>query len=195
MKDKLFIYPTDTVWGIGGDIFSKPCYEKIVKVKGRDANKPLSVLFPNIDELLKFVEFPKNFTKEWLVKYFSLESTLGVPVSWVIPDIPPWICQGSPFMAVRCIESKAVEEIYSLINSPVTSTSLNYSGYSPIVNGYDAREFFDDHISSEVFIENKDAPCSGRSSTIVLLKEEGPEIVRKGLYEQEIRKHLEILST
>ena len=98
-------------------------------------------------------------------------------------------------MAVRCIDSKAINDIYSQIDSPVTSTSLNYSGFSPIVNEYDAREFFDDHIKDEVFIENRDAPCSGRSSTIVLLKESGAEIVRSGLYESEIKEHLELLST
>ncbi|WP_164848229.1 L-threonylcarbamoyladenylate synthase [Halobacteriovorax sp. HLS] len=195
MKDKLFVYPTDTVWGIGGSIFSKQCYEKIAKIKGRDENKPLSVLFPNVEELCKFVSFPDEYSVEWLEKFFSLESTLGVPVEWVKAEIPDWVCQGSPFMAVRCISSNAIREIYEMINDPITSTSLNYSGYSPIVNGFDAREFFEDHIADEVFIENRDAPCSGRASTIVLLKEEAPEIVREGLYSKEICEHLELLST
>ena len=194
MIDKLFIYPTDTVWGIGGSIYSKNCYDKIVNIKQRDASKPFSVLFPNLDEILKFVNFPKTISKKWLSKFFNLESTLGVPKEWIKKDIPDWICQDSPYLAVRCVETIEVKKLFSIIKDPISSTSLNLAGESPIDDNMVARNFFDDNASGEEFILNSNSKCSGRSSTIVLLSSEGPLVVRSGLYIEEINEHLKILS-
>lgn len=195
MNDKLFIYPTDTVWGIGGNIFSKLCYEKIVKIKKRDASKPLSVLFPNINELMGFINFPNNMTKLWLSKFFELESTLGVPKEWAKTEIPLWICQDSDFLAVRCVPSEEIVKIFSLIKKPISSTSLNLVGEVPIVDNAEAEFFFNKYSSDEEFIPNSKSKCSGRSSTIVLLAKDGPIVVRKGLHVEDINEHLKLLST
>jgi L-threonylcarbamoyladenylate synthase len=195
MKDKLFIYPTDTVWGIGGSIYSELCYKKIAEIKQRDALKPLSVLFPSIEEIVQFVNFPKEFTAVWLSRFFELESTLGVPKEWIKEEVPEWVCQGSPFLAIRCVPTEPVKKLFSIINDPISSTSLNFAGEEPIVDNKKAEEFFNNLPSKEEFISNEDSKCSGRSSTIVLLKKDGPFLVRSGLYAKEINEHLKLLST
>lgn len=49
LAGKLFIYPTDTIYGIGCDATNEAAVEKIKKIKERDREKPLSVIAPNTD--------------------------------------------------------------------------------------------------------------------------------------------------
>lgn len=195
VNEKLFVYPTDTVWGIGGSIFSNECYRKIADIKGHEEKKPLSVLFYSIEEIRDLINLPPEFSDLWLEEFFKFESTLGVPKEWSKKELPNWICQDSKFLTIRCLKSKMIKKVIDMVGGPITSTSLNFSGFPPIVDGVEAREFYEEHMKEEVFIENHDAPCSGRSSTIVLLGEEKHNIVREGQYVNEIKEHLKLLST
>ena len=41
---KLVAFPTDTVYGIGADVFNEEAVRKIFSAKKRDLNKPLQIL-------------------------------------------------------------------------------------------------------------------------------------------------------
>ena len=41
---KIFIYPTDTIYGLGCNATNKKSVNKIKKIKARDQSKPLSVI-------------------------------------------------------------------------------------------------------------------------------------------------------
>ena len=46
-KGKIFIYPTDTIYGLGCDALNEKSVEKIKEIKKRDKDKPLSVIAPS----------------------------------------------------------------------------------------------------------------------------------------------------
>jgi tRNA A37 threonylcarbamoyladenosine synthetase subunit TsaC/SUA5/YrdC len=48
---KIFVYPTDTIYGIGG-IWNEENIKKIAAIKNRDWNKMFSVIAPNFDWIL-----------------------------------------------------------------------------------------------------------------------------------------------
>ncbi|MAH07086.1 hypothetical protein CMI38_02440 [Candidatus Pacearchaeota archaeon] len=52
-KGKVFIYPTDTVYGLGCDASKVESVRKIKGMKGRDADKPLSVIAPSVEWIVK----------------------------------------------------------------------------------------------------------------------------------------------
>ena len=58
---RLAVFPTDTVYGIGGSLRSE-VGEAIVAAKGREPGKPLQVIFPNRELLLQSIEFTRTMT-------------------------------------------------------------------------------------------------------------------------------------
>ncbi len=60
---KIFIYPTDTIYGIGG-VWSEENIKKIADIKNRDWNKMFSIIAPNFDWIMK--EYQKEIkTINW----------------------------------------------------------------------------------------------------------------------------------
>ena len=53
--EKIILYPTDTVWGIGCDAHSQSAYDKIFTLKGRPKNKSAILLVDSLDMLKNHV--------------------------------------------------------------------------------------------------------------------------------------------
>lgn len=51
------VFPTDTVYGVGGDPFNKNAVDAIYKIKNRDRTKPLPILGYSMEEISKIAEF------------------------------------------------------------------------------------------------------------------------------------------
>jgi L-threonylcarbamoyladenylate synthase len=196
MSDNIYIYPTDTVWGIGGSIESRDVYKEIAQVKGTKSNKPISILFSSIEEMTQYISFKPIFSKEWLEKYFSLESTLGIPKSWWKDDKTLWSFGDSEFVAIRCLKRKHIADICTRESSPIFTTSLNLTGDAPITDNKEAKEFYSKNVlkinSKAIFIED-DENLSGDSSTMVFYDDTSFRIIRSGKLIKQVREHLELL--
>ena len=53
-KDGVIAYPTDTVYGIGCDIFCKKAIDKIFSIKGKSHKSPLSFICPDLKDISKY---------------------------------------------------------------------------------------------------------------------------------------------
>ncbi len=62
-KGGIVVFPTDTVYGIGGDPFNKNSVKSIFKIKNREPSKPLPILAHSIDEISKIAEFDESSKK------------------------------------------------------------------------------------------------------------------------------------
>lgn len=52
-QGKIFIYPTDTIYGLGCDATNEKAVEKIKQIKERDKDKPLSIIAPSVEWINK----------------------------------------------------------------------------------------------------------------------------------------------
>jgi len=59
-EGNLVIYPTDTVYGIGGSLFQKHAIEKIYRIKGKTKYEPLSIICESIQQASRFAKI-SNF--------------------------------------------------------------------------------------------------------------------------------------
>src|SRR5690554_424993 len=61
--NKLIIFPTDTVYGIGACLYDKENINKIYEIKGRDFNKQIPVLCSTIEQIGTFAVVNDNLRK------------------------------------------------------------------------------------------------------------------------------------
>jgi L-threonylcarbamoyladenylate synthase len=190
MSDSIYIYPTDTVWGIGANIYSQKGQEAIRKIKKSSLEKPMSVLFPGRDILSRFINYPTLWND-----LFELEITFLIPSKWCNEEIPSWVATG-PYVGIRCLENAELDFIKEKENAPITSTSLNLSGGEPITSLEDVTSFMENEAKSCELIHFKDREMSGMSSTIVKVEEDkNYEIIRAGANVEKIKDILGLSAT
>ena len=191
MLNKIYIYPTDTVWGIGGDYRSQEIHNAIHFLKGRDEAKATSILFNDYLHVKNFFYWPvswkENNNLEILKELFLLEATLCLPKSWVKNSLPHFLAPESLLIGVRCLPFDFLKKI----ESPLTTTSLNLSGQSACTSLPEARIIYNDflqklkksHWHEQVeleFIEVPELLPSGVPSTVLSYDGKSLQILRQG---------------
>ena len=190
--ESVFIHPTDTVWGIGASIYSQSAKNKIAEIKGSSDEKPLSIMFTDINILYKSFNFPEEMNLFWLRNFFKLESTLAVPIRISKIPIPLWVTGKSDLVSIRCLEIEQLKKITEEIKAPFFTTSLNLAGLPPIIDFEAAKKFQKNHAPGIMLFGDSTHNLSGRSSTIVFLKGDELQVFREGAKIEDIKKHLKL---
>ena len=133
-QQKIILYPTDTVWGIGGDATDAAVVKKIYQLKQREDNKALIVLV-NSEAMLKSY----------------VESIPEAALSFLNSDRPTTIIypQGIGFatnllgedssIGIRIPDHSFCLELITQFGKPIISTSANISG-NPTPKTFDSIE-------------------------------------------------------
>ncbi len=157
-RGEVFVYPTDTVYGIGCNIFNEGAVERIFKIKKRPKNKPLSVAFYSLEQLLDFVVVDQQ-EKE------ILTNNLPGPYTFVVlkKGVPDFV---SPLetVGVRIPDYGPIREIIRTANTPIITTSANTSGLNPPATVYDISQ---EVVEAVDFVIDAGKCGSGRPSMIV----------------------------
>lgn len=120
----LILYPTDTVWGIGGDATNAAAIEKVYKLKKRSDKKALIVLVADEREVLQYVAGPdlqvftflEEQTKPTTVIY---QGAIGLADNLIASD-------GS--IAIRICNEIFCRHLIKRFRKPIVSTSANIAG-------------------------------------------------------------------
>lgn len=179
----VIIYPTDTVWGIGCDIFDENACRLVHLAKNSDPNKPMSILFENI-ELFQDYVYDLGFDLNSLWR-FGL--TILCPLNKLKKEIPKWVICDSSHVGLRVLTNPSVKKIYQHIKKPIISTSLNKSG-DPVINQFsDVKKFFislppNIQDNTEIINPAQIDAITGSASTIIMLSEniDSIKVIREG---------------
>ncbi|MBM3247462.1 threonylcarbamoyl-AMP synthase [Candidatus Pacearchaeota archaeon] len=85
LAGKIFIYPTDTIYGLGCDALNQEAVNKIKEIKFRDKDKPISIIAPNITWILENFEVNEEEIKKYLPGPYTLLLKKKNPIflSWI----------------------------------------------------------------------------------------------------------------
>ena len=188
----LTIYSTDTVWGLGAPVCSQSENRQVRLVKGNPPDKPLSVLFYDLEHLREFLTLPVGWDDdERLNVFFEWEGTLAVPRSCLKASWSGWIYGESAFATVRCLSLNFLRRE----GVPFSTTSLNFQGKTPVMDLKGARIFANNLKVPHRLIADESVSPSGMASTILALLPGGkPECWRKGRFFQDICKTFKMRS-
>jgi L-threonylcarbamoyladenylate synthase len=139
-KGGVISHPTDTCYGLAGDLMNPDALRKIQDIKGRKENKPMSMMIPAFmkDDIKKYAKLDEFST-------FVCENLLPGPVTIVLPKgelIPKHFFPETPFVGIRMPYDIITEDILTAFGGPLITTSANISGSSPCATCKDCMETF-----------------------------------------------------
>ena len=170
--------PTETVYGLGGNAYSKKSIQKIYKLKGRPKSNPLIVHYFNLKDASEDVVVNENFKK--LYKRFC-----PGPITFVLEKkkgskIDSLVSAKLNTIAVRFPKHKVIRSILKEINFPLAMPSANKSNnVSPVT----AEDVFDEFNKGLKLIIDGGKCKIGIESTVVDLVRV-PKILRPGIIEK-----------
>jgi len=172
VNGNIIVYPTDTLYGLGADIFNDDAVRKVFEIKKRPMDMPLSVAVPDYATLEK-IAFTDGKTWRLAESFLPGKLTLILNKKYCISDI---VTAGLDKVAVRIPDNKIALELLSKFG-PITATSANIHGReTPGIISDISMQFRDDDVSVYLDI----GKLEGQPSTIVDMTGKQIKILREG---------------
>ena len=115
------LYPTDTVYGLGANIFDNSAVKRVFKIKQRSLLKPLSILISDV-EAIDLVAKVSLSQKEVINNYLPGPYTFILKKNPVVPRV---VTSGSSYVGVRVPDNDIARSLAGIF--PITTTSANVS--------------------------------------------------------------------
>lgn len=120
----LVIFPTETVYGLGGNALDPEAAGKIYAAKGRPSDNPLIIH-------IAFFEEAERYTYTTPLYYRLAETFMPGPLTVILPArpcIPGTVTAGLPTVAVRCPSHPVAHALIAAAGVPIAAPSANLSG-------------------------------------------------------------------
>jgi L-threonylcarbamoyladenylate synthase len=181
----LAAFPTETVYGLGGDAYNPAALAKIFEAKGRPRFDPLIVHIAAVEtlELICDLSALSDLMREKLAvlikQFWPGPLTLVLPKKDIIPDLAT---SGLPTVAVRFPAHEAAQKLIALSTGAVAAPSANPFGYlSPT-----RAEHVADALGEKIEIILDGGPTQfGLESTVLDMSAEQPRLLRPGATSRE----------
>lgn len=176
----LVAFPTETVYGLGGNALDENAAEKIYRAKGRPSDNPLIVHIYRIEDIFPIVKEMPETARKLADAFWPGPLTMILKKSGKVPDTTTG---GLDTVAVRMPGHKTALSFIEVAGGYVAAPSANISGKpSPTLAKY-VTEDMGGRI--EMIIDGGEIAI-GIESTIVDLTEEIPVILRPGYITREM---------
>ena len=171
----VIVYPTDTIYGLGCDIFKPKAIEKICRIKNIDpAKAQLSFVCSDLSDLSKYTRSISTPLYRLLKNYLPGPYTFILPASKEVPKI---LQSKKNTIGLRIPDNKIANTIVDQLDHPLLSASLP---------GEMVEEYTDPELIYENFKKLVDIVIDGGiggmdPSTVVDCTNEPYQILRQGV--------------
>jgi tRNA threonylcarbamoyl adenosine modification protein (Sua5/YciO/YrdC/YwlC family) len=176
-KGGIIIYPTDTIYGLGCDIFHHKAIERICRIKRVDPSKAqLSFICADLSHLSDFTKQLPNSTFRLLKEYLPGPFTFILPASKQVPKI---LQSKKDTIGLRIPDNNIANAILKELGHPILSTSLP----GEMVEDYTDPEIMFENFNKEVDIVINGGIGGTVPSTVIDCTTDAPVLIRQGLGE------------
>nr|AOE13511.1 TsaC protein (YrdC-Sua5 domains) required for threonylcarbamoyladenosine t(6)A37 modification in tRNA [uncultured bacterium] len=173
-EDHLVAIPTETVYGLAGNIFSEKAIKSIFSTKQRPFFNPLIVHISSVKSLNDLVTHVPEKAKLLAAAFWPGSMTLVLKKSKTIPDI---ITAGKDTVAIRVPNHPITLELLKKIPFPLAAPSANPFGSISPTNPVHVENYFKNSIK---MVLDGGSCTNGIESTIIGFENEEPVIYRLG---------------
>ncbi len=175
-KDSIFVYPTETAYGLGACSLNENLLEKIYKIKQRPKNKVFPLIAASLSQVQTFFYLSKK-ERELADKYWAGPLTLLLRPKREFPKILLGL-EGR--IGVRVSSNPFAQLLSKKCAQPIVATSANLSGKTNLYKISDIIEEFENSKNQPDFIIDDGDLKEKSSSTIVMVEDESCKILRQG---------------
>jgi tRNA threonylcarbamoyl adenosine modification protein (Sua5/YciO/YrdC/YwlC family) len=174
LEGKVIIYPTDTVYGLGCDIFQQKAIERICRIKKVDPRKAqLSFVCSDLSHLSDYAKQLSNSTYRILKEHLPGPYTFILPASKMVPKI---LQSKKDTIGLRIPDNKIARAIVEELGRPVLSASLP----GEMIEDYTDPEIMHENFMNEVDIVIDGGIGGTVPSTVIDCTKEEYEVIRMG---------------
>ncbi|AEA47267.1 L-threonylcarbamoyladenylate synthase [Archaeoglobus veneficus] len=123
-KGGLVAFPTETVYGLGGDALNENAVRRIFEAKERPPRNPLIVHVSSVEQVYRIAEV-NEVAEKLMGEFFPGPLALVLKKKDVVPDITT---AGMKKVAVRMPDHKVALTLIELSETPIAAPSANISG-------------------------------------------------------------------
>ena len=168
----IIIYPTDTVYGMGCDIYNKKALEKLFRIKNDVSTKLFSFICSNFKEISKYAKISDYAFKK-------MKHLLPGPYTFILPTtrlVPKELWSKRKTVGIRIPDNKVALKLVELLGNPIVSTSTTSRKGDILYEPFDIRNIFNNQVDFMLASGN----LIGDPSSVIDLSEDQPEIIRRG---------------
>lgn len=175
----IVIFPTETVYGIGGNALSNEAIDRIYKAKYRPREKALNIMVSSIDKINLYADIVSDLEKR------IIEKCMPGPITIILKrkeHFGDQFTAGNTTIGIRIPENKIAKTILENIDFPLTVPSANISNKP---SGVNPKEIIKDFENSVDAIIDGGIITEGQASTIVKVENNDIKILRAGKLSKE----------
>lgn len=171
-KGGVIVYPTDTTYGIGCDLFNKEAIERVYRIKRMTKHKPLSFICADLKDISRYAQVT-NYA------YQTMRRLLPGPYTFILNAtkmVPRLMITKRKTVGIRVPDNEICLEIVSSLGNPIITTSANVEDEDVICEPEEIEETFGSEV--DLIIDSGSLPA--HLSSVVDLIDDNPVIVREG---------------
>ena len=123
-------YPTDTVYGLGCDLFNKKAVERLYQIKGMDPSQQLAFICPDLGDIARYAIVEKHV-------YRVLRHYFPGPYCFILEatrEVPKIVQTKRRTVGIRIPNHAVILDLVRAFGRPVISTTAAPHGGDPMVD-------------------------------------------------------------
>lgn len=166
-RGETLVFPTDTIYGIGGDPWDTRTVRRVRQLKSRPHDQPFALLLATVAHVDRYARLGTG-ERRWI------DRLLPGPYTFLLPagrGAPP-VAAASGVIGLRVPDHPFFDRLLARLDRPLFGTSVNRRGEPPLI---DIDRIIDRFPSVELIVTG---PTSGQPSAILDLTTTPPRVVR-----------------
>jgi len=168
----IIIFPTDTYYGLGCDLFNRNGIEQILSIKNENDTKLFSFICSDLKDIYKYAKVSDY-------AYRTMKHLLPGPYTFILPAakvIPKKLWSKRKTVGIRVPDHSVTLQIVKELGNPIASTSATTRLGEPLTDPFEIKNIF----NSRVDLMLASSTMSFEPSSVVDISGEEPEIIREG---------------
>ena len=165
-------YPTDTVYGLGCDLFSPEAIRKIHRLKRTEKKKPLSFICSDLKDISRYA-YVSNYAYKMMKRLLPGPYTFLLRATKLVPKVA---MTQQKTVGIRIPDNKICLRLVKELGNPIISTSVN----KPDESLYNDPAEIEERFGKQLDLVIDGGVIVAEHSSIIDLTEESPEVIRIG---------------